>query len=231
MVAWLMAMCNRKLSRFPFLRLLVLGNLLKNASRLVGCLTLLEEGDHSEWVSRHRLVQIGKLVLVHLGLCKEDLFTLLLCHRYVHCLTEVTIIEVAEKLHLMPRELVHRHESRLLRVTEPANQLVAYVRESGNGLQIIPIHSSKFAFMQSALFGHCFTMTLVHSVRPTPWKHWPIRLNSNRPSSFCASESWVEIFDLKLGSVYARKYSMPNQAWSGATWLVISLEVESLELF
>jgi hypothetical protein len=38
----------------------------------------------------------------------------------------------------MPHELVHWHESGLLRSTEPANQLVAYVWESGNGLKIIP---------------------------------------------------------------------------------------------
>jgi hypothetical protein len=51
MVAWFTATCNRKLSCFPFLWLLVLGNLLKNASRLVGCLTLLKEGNHLERVS------------------------------------------------------------------------------------------------------------------------------------------------------------------------------------
>jgi hypothetical protein len=68
------------MSHFPFLwMLLVLRNLLKNASCLVGCLTLLKESNHSEWVGRHHLVQVGKLVLVHLRLRKEDLFTLLLC--------------------------------------------------------------------------------------------------------------------------------------------------------
>jgi hypothetical protein len=132
-----MATCDRKLSCFPFLRLLVLGNLLKNASHLVGCLTLLEEGNHLERVSRNRLVQVGKLVLVRLGLRKEDLFTLLLHHRYFHHLTEVTTLKVAEKLYLMPHELVHRRESGLLRSTEPANQLVTCVWESGNGLKII----------------------------------------------------------------------------------------------
>ncbi len=47
-----------------------------------------------------------------------------------------------------------------------------------------------------------FAMMLVHSVRPMPWKHWPMRLNSNWPSYFCTFKSWVKIFDLKLGSVY-----------------------------
>jgi hypothetical protein len=131
-------MCDRKLSRFPFLWLLVLGDLLVNASHLVGCLlTLLEEGNHLERVSRHHIVQVGKLVLVHLGMCKEELFTLLLRCGYVHCSTEVTTLEVAEKLHLVPHELVHWHESGLLRSTEPANQLVAYICESGDSLQII----------------------------------------------------------------------------------------------
>jgi hypothetical protein len=55
-VAQFMATCDRKLSCFPFLWMLVLGNLLKNASRLVGCLTLLKEGNHIERVSRYHLV-------------------------------------------------------------------------------------------------------------------------------------------------------------------------------
>jgi hypothetical protein len=133
-----MATCDRKLSRFPFLWLLVLGNILENASRLVGCLTLLEEGNHLEQVSRHHLVQVGKLVLVHLWLLEEDLFTYLLRCRYVHRSTEVTTLKVAEKLYLTPHELVHWHESGLLRSMEPANQLVPYVWESGNSLKIIP---------------------------------------------------------------------------------------------
>jgi hypothetical protein len=116
------------MSRTLFLwLLLVLGDLLENASRLVGCLTLLKEGNHSEQVGRHRLVQAGELVLVHLRLRKEDLFTLLLRCGYVHHSMEVVTLKVAEKLHLMPHELVHRHESGLPCHTKPANQLVANV--------------------------------------------------------------------------------------------------------
>ncbi len=89
------------MSRTLFLWLLLVpGNLLENASRLVGCLTLLKEGNHSEWVGRYRLVQVGELVLVRHGLREEDLFTLLLCHGYVHRLMEVVTLKVAEKLHL-----------------------------------------------------------------------------------------------------------------------------------
>ncbi len=47
-VAQFTAMHDRKLSRFLFCWMLVLGNLLKNTSRLVGCLTLLKEGNHLE---------------------------------------------------------------------------------------------------------------------------------------------------------------------------------------
>jgi hypothetical protein len=48
---------GRNISCFLFLwLLLVLGNLLKIASHLVSCLTLLKEGDHLEQVSGHRLV-------------------------------------------------------------------------------------------------------------------------------------------------------------------------------
>ncbi len=126
------------MSRTLFLRLLlVLGNLLKNASCIVGCLTLLEEGNHSERVSRHHLVQVGELVLVRLRLRKEDLFTLLLHRGYVHRSMEVVTLKVAEKLHSMPRELVHQHESGYC-CTKPANQLVANVREPGDGLKVVP---------------------------------------------------------------------------------------------
>jgi hypothetical protein len=64
------------MSCFPFLwLLLVLGVLLENASCLVSCLTLLKKSKHPEQVGRHHLVQVGKLVLVHLRLHKIDLFT------------------------------------------------------------------------------------------------------------------------------------------------------------
>jgi hypothetical protein len=78
LVAQFMAMCCRNISRTLFLWLLLVpGNLLENASRIAGHLTLLEEGNHSERVGRYRLVQVSELVLVRLGLHKEDLFTLL----------------------------------------------------------------------------------------------------------------------------------------------------------
>jgi hypothetical protein len=101
-------------------------------------LTLLEEGDHSERVGRYRLVQVGKLVLVHLGLRKEDLFTLLLRPGYFLHLMEVFTHDVAEKLHLMPHELMNWHESGLFCRTKPANQLVVNVGEPSNGLEVVP---------------------------------------------------------------------------------------------
>jgi hypothetical protein len=59
LVAQFMAMGDRKMSRFLFLwLLLVLSNLLKNTSRLVGCLTLLKESNHPERVGRHHLFQV-----------------------------------------------------------------------------------------------------------------------------------------------------------------------------
>jgi hypothetical protein len=138
-VAQFTATCCRKMSNFLFLwLLLVLGNLLKNASHLVGCLTLLKESHHLERVSRHRLVQVSELVLVHLRLRKEDLLTLLLCHGYFHRSTEVATFKVAEKLHSTLRELMHQHECRLLGHTKPANQLVAFIWETGNSLKVIP---------------------------------------------------------------------------------------------
>jgi hypothetical protein len=50
---------------------------------------------------------------------------------------EVATLKVAEKLYLTPCELVHQHDSRFLRSTEPANKLVAYIWKSGNGLKVI----------------------------------------------------------------------------------------------
>jgi hypothetical protein len=138
-VAQFTATRGRKMSYFTFLwLLLVLGNLLKNASRLVSRLTLLKESNHSEQVGRHCLVQVGKLVLVCLRLCKEDLFTLLLRRGYVHCLAEVVTLKVAEKLHSTPGELMYLHEYGLLGCTKPANQLVANVGKPGNGLKVVP---------------------------------------------------------------------------------------------
>ncbi len=139
LVAQFMATCGRNMSRTLFLwLLLVLGNLLENASHLVGCLTLLKEGNHCERVGRYRLVQVGELVLVCLRLREEDLFTLLLRHGYVHSSTEVVTLKVAEKLHSTPHEVVHWHESRLLCHTKPANQLVTNVGEPGDGLKVVP---------------------------------------------------------------------------------------------
>ncbi len=140
LVARFMATCCRNMSRNLFLwLLLVLGNLFENASRHVSCLTLLEEGNHSERVGRYRLVQVSKLVLVCLGLREEDLFTLLLRRGYVHCSTEVITLKVAKKLHSTLHELVHQHESGLLCLTKPANQLVANnAGGPGNGLKVVP---------------------------------------------------------------------------------------------
>ncbi len=138
LVALFTATCSRKMSRFLlFWLLLVLGNLLENASPLVGCLTLFKESDKLERVSRYHLVQVSKLELMHLGLRKEDLFTLLLRRGYFHHWTEVATLKIAEKLSSRPHELVHSRESGLLGCTKPANQLVAYIWKTGNSLKVI----------------------------------------------------------------------------------------------
>ncbi len=98
---------------------------------------LLEESNELEQATRHHLVQVRKLELMCLGLRKEDLFTLLLHRGYFHSLTKVATLEVVEKLHLMLHELVHWHESRLLGHTKSTNQLVAYIRKPGDGLEVI----------------------------------------------------------------------------------------------
>jgi hypothetical protein len=165
-VARLIAMHDRKLSRvLLFWLLLVLGNLLKNASRLVGCLTLLKESDHLEWVGRHHLVQVCELELMCLALSKEELFTLLLLHGYFHCSTEVATLEVAEKLYSTLHGLVHRHESRLLGRTKPGNQLVASIWETGDNLKV-PDALAEVCLCTICLIRASLAMTLVHLVRP-----------------------------------------------------------------
>ncbi len=137
--------------------LLILVNILENASCLVACLTLLNEGDELEQVSGHHLVQVHKLELMHLGLCKEDLFTLLLHHGYFHCSMEVaTLSKIAEKLYSTPHELMHWHESRLLSSTKPADQLVAYIGEPGNSLEL-----NLDAFIEVCLRTICIVWTLL----------------------------------------------------------------------
>jgi hypothetical protein len=117
----------------------------------------------------------------------------------------------------MLHELMHWHESGLLRSTEPANQLVAYVWESGISLKIIPDTLIKVCLCTICIvwaslrndagpLSHAYALkALTHEVE------------CNGPSAFCTFDNRVKIFDLKLGSVYARKYSVPNRAWLGAT--------------
>ncbi len=52
--------------------------------------------------------------------------------------TEVVTLEVAEKPHSTPGELVHWHECGLLGCTKPANQLVTNVGKPGNGPKVVP---------------------------------------------------------------------------------------------
>ncbi len=81
LVARFTATCGRNMSGTLFhWLLLVLDNLLKNANRLVGRLTLLKEGNHSERVGRHCLVQVGELVLVRCTLgCAKKICLLFSC--------------------------------------------------------------------------------------------------------------------------------------------------------
>ncbi len=145
------------MSRFLLFRLLyVLGQLLENASCLVSCLTLLEESNMLDQVSRHCLVQVHELELMHLGLRKEDLFTLLLRRGYFHRLTEVATIKIAEKLYSMPHELVHWHESELLGHTKSVNQLVTYIWKTGDSLEVI-----LDTFVEACLHKICIVWTLL----------------------------------------------------------------------
>ncbi len=109
----------------------------------------------------------AKLKLMRLGLCKEDLFTLLLRRGQLHHLMEVATIKIAEELYLMPHELMHWHEGGLLGGVKPVDQLVANIGEPDDCLEVIPDALVEFVFVQSASMEHCFATTLVHLVRPT----------------------------------------------------------------
>jgi hypothetical protein len=132
------------MSCFLFLwLLLVLGDLLENASCLVSCLTLLKEGNNLERVSRFWAAQ-------------RRFFTLLLRRGYFHHSMEVATLKVAKKLHLTPHELMHWHESGSLGRTKPANQLVAYIGKTGNSLEVV-----LDAFIEVCLCTICLIWTLL----------------------------------------------------------------------
>jgi hypothetical protein len=106
--------CNGKMSRLLLIwLLLVLGDLLKNASCFVGR-------------------------LMCLGLREEDVFALLLCRGKLHCLTEVATVKIADELYWTPHELMHLHEGGLLGSAKPEDQMVANIGEPCNCLKEIP---------------------------------------------------------------------------------------------
>jgi hypothetical protein len=77
-VAQITAASDRKMSRLLLFRLLLLLDLFKNAGHFIGSLTLLEKDYELKRVHGHHFVCFCKLVLMHLGLRKEDLIALLL---------------------------------------------------------------------------------------------------------------------------------------------------------
>jgi hypothetical protein len=69
---------------------------------------------------------------MRLGLCKEDLFALLLRCGQLHCSTDVATAKVAEELYSTPHELMHWHEGRLPGSVKPVDQLIAKIGEPGD---------------------------------------------------------------------------------------------------
>ncbi len=108
-----MAACNEKMSRLLLFRLFLLLDLLKDAGRFIGSLTLLKKGNKPKQVHRHHFVCLYKLVLMRLRPRKEDLFALLLRCGQFHHLTDVATIKVAEELYWTLHECMHQHEGRL----------------------------------------------------------------------------------------------------------------------
>jgi hypothetical protein len=161
LVAQIAAACDGKMS----CRLLFW--LLKDAGRFIGSLTLLEKDNDPKQVCGHRFVCIPKLKLMCLGLHREDLFALLLCHGQLHRSTDAATVKVTEELYSTPHESMHWHMGGLLGGTKPADQLVANIWKPSNRLKVILDALLKFVFVWSASVGHCLAMTFIHSVRPT----------------------------------------------------------------
>ncbi len=90
-----------------FWLLLVLDDLLKNASHIISSLTLLKKGDQPKRVRGHHLVCLCKLKLMCLGLHEEDFLALLIRRGQPHRTTDVATTKFTEELYLMPHELMH----------------------------------------------------------------------------------------------------------------------------
>jgi hypothetical protein len=118
---------------------------------------------------------------------------------------EVVTLEVAEKLHSMPHELVHWHESGLLGRTKAANQLVANIGEPGNVLKVVPDALVKICLRTICIIWALFCdnagplgqASVLKALTQEAKQLWMIVLLCIRLR--------VKIFDLKSGSVYARK--------------------------
>jgi hypothetical protein len=85
------------------------------------------------------------------------LFTLLLHCGYFHHSTEIATLEIDEKLYSMPHELLHQHESGLLGRRKPEDQVVAYIGEPGNSLEVVPDR-----FVKVCLCTICIVWALLH---------------------------------------------------------------------
>jgi hypothetical protein len=106
-VAQIMAACDGMMTRLLLFGLFLLFDLFKDADCFIGSLTLLEKGNEPKRVRGHHLVCLLKLVLMCLGLHKEDLLARLLRCEKLHCLMDVATIKVAEELYLTLHELMH----------------------------------------------------------------------------------------------------------------------------
>jgi hypothetical protein len=120
LVAQITAGSNRKMSRLLLSLLLFVLDLVKDTDCFISSLTLLKCYDPQR-VCGHHFVCFSELVLMRLGLRKEDLFGLLLCCGQLHHLTDIATVEVVEKLFLTPHEFIHRHEGGLLGCAKPTN--------------------------------------------------------------------------------------------------------------
>ena len=107
-------------------------------------------------------------------------------------------------------ELVHWHEGGLLGHTKPSDQLVTNIGEPSNGLKVVPDTIIEVSLCMIYILWTLLCNDAGPLGQAYVLKALTHEINSNGPLSFCVSNCRVKIFDLKSGSMYAKKYSAPN---------------------
>jgi hypothetical protein len=133
------------------LLLLVLLELVEDATRTISILALLEEADEWDVIIRKHLVRFRIFLLMLFWNREKNLLDFFLLCGQLHHHPKEPFLEVTKELHTATHVVMHRHERRLLSSAKPADQLVANVLEPGKYLEIISLTFDK-AFEHFGIF-------------------------------------------------------------------------------